>query len=159
MISAIQAFESAHAALAGSPFHEAAGDLVISRDNNRYTVLVAAAGTGHTPADDTSARVIVDAESGAVLQSRKPADTAFVAAAGARISVGRALEIGLKRLEESTLAYDPYWTTSVLLKGGSYVVTFPVPAHLREFSEGPDYAIQVTIDARSGVIVGALSGG
>jgi hypothetical protein len=160
MISAVQAFERAHTALAGTPFHEAPGDVVITRDAERYTVLFAAPGKGSAGAGDDSATVLVDAESGSVLEIRKPEGLAGAASTGgARVSARSALDIGLKRLVESTLAYDPNWTTSALLKGGRYVVTFPIPERLRAMSEQPDFAIEVTIDARTGDIVDARSAG
>jgi hypothetical protein len=159
MISAAEALERAHDAIAGRAFHDAPGDIVVTREGSRYTVVFSDPKDAAAAAEESVAtRVIVDAESGNLIQVEDAGSGEANPGLRGFISARRAFDMGLRQLRDSSLNYDPNWTTTVVLKGGQYAVTFPPPATIRHFSEGPAYAFRVWMDARSGEVVELLRG-
>ena len=149
MISAARAFELAHQAIEGEPFHDAPCDVVIDRDADVYTVRFSPPGS---LAVEESTRVLVDALSAAVRQVLRAESHAEVGVDG-RVSCRRALQVALATLHESGAEHDPNWTTTVELHGNVYHVTFPLPEQIRAVPRRPDFALQVLVGARNGEVM------
>jgi hypothetical protein len=157
MISSAQAFEVAHDAIAGKRYHDAPCDIAIERDSSTYTVTFSSPtipGAAATPSEPT--RVLVDAISGSVREVRNAGQPERNARLAGLISGKRAIEVGLAALRESHAMYDEHWTTTAILHGGEYYVTFPVPEKSRAFTERADYALQVWVDSRTGDVIQVL---
>jgi hypothetical protein len=153
MIPAVRAFEVAHDAIAGKRCHDAPCDVVIEREGNTYTVTFAPPTGGARPTPGEPTRVLVDASSGKVREVRNAESTEPGTGRSGVISAKRALEVGLTALRESQAAYDERWTTTIILVGDRYEVTFPVPESDRAAPLRADYALQVWVDSRTGKVV------
>lgn len=148
MISADQAFQAAHRAVAGTPYEDGACDVAITREAGAYTVaFTPPVRPGTAPGDGV--RVSVDAGSGAVLATGQA--PAPVLPSGL-IPARRAFEIGAATLKELDVPHDAHWETTVVLTAEKYAVTFPLPEADRVNPRRADYALQVWIDARSGEV-------
>lgn len=149
MIPVAEAFRVALGAIAGTAYHDAPCDITIERTDRRYTVAFASPARPGTAAA-AGPRVVVDAESGAVVE------VGDAAAPPARlpgfIAGRRAMEIGDGTIRDMNIPHDEHWTTTVVLQGDRYDVTFPLPAARRVATRRADYALQVRIDARTGEV-------
>lgn len=169
MITAVRAFEVAHAAIGGTRCHEAPCDVVIARQGDDYVVTLDPPGegvapdapdapAGVAPADEAArTRVVVDGGSGAVRDLRAAPAAPSEGRVAGMVSARRALEAAVAALAGARPEYDPHWTTTVLLRGARYEVTFPVAEPLRASPRRPDFAIQFWVDPRTAAIVGGLS--
>jgi hypothetical protein len=146
MISAEQAFQAAHRAVAGTPYEDGACDIAITRDAQKYMVAFTPPVRPGTTAGD-GLRVSVDAASGSV-QSVDGAPPSTLQSG--LISARRAFDIGLATIRKLAIPHDANWETTVVLKGDKYAVTFPLPEAGRVNSRRASYALQVWIDARTG---------
>ncbi len=155
MIPAARAFAVAHEAISGKRCHDEPCSVTIERDEATYTVTFARPAGSAPGAEPT--RVMVDAESGELRGTRNAAERDRESGAPPFISAKRALEIGIADLRESMVTYDPNWTTTIELRGDRYVVTFPLPAAARaENADAGDFALQVSVDARSGAVLDSV---
>jgi hypothetical protein len=146
MISAEQAFQAAHRAVAGTPYDDGACDIAITRDAQRYVVaFTPPVRPGATASDGV--RISVDAASGSV-QSVNGAPPSTLQPG--LISGRRAFDIGLATIRKLAIPHDANWETTVALKGDKYAVTFPLPEDRRVNPRRAPYALQVWIDARTG---------
>lgn len=157
MITAVRAFEIAHEVIAGKRCYDAPCDVTIERDSSAYTVTFSIPGAGGSPADSEPTRVLVDASSGSVRDIRNAREPERNARFSGMISAKRALEVGVATAREDRVEYDERWTTTVIMKGDKYQVTFPVPEEMRAASRRPSFAQQVWVDVRTGKVVGGLS--
>lgn len=153
MITAVQAFEIAHDAITGKRCHNAPCNITIERDGDTYTVTFSSpvGTTPATPADST--RVLIEASSGTMREVRNAGKAEQNERPTGIISAKRALHVGLATLRESGALSDEHWTTTIILNGDKYYVTFPVPEATRRLSETADYALQVWVDSRTGDVV------
>jgi hypothetical protein len=153
MITAVQAFEVAHRAIAGKRCHDAPCDVAIERAGDTYTVtfsVPAAPSPGPEPT-----RVLVDAASGTVRELRGAAEPERDPRLAGTIPAARAVEVALRTAREHQITYDEHGTTTAVLVGDTYQVTLPVE-ETPELTEKADYALRVWVNGRTGEVVNVL---
>jgi hypothetical protein len=159
MITAVQAFEVAHRAIAGKPYSDAPCDVVIERAGDTYTVTfsppAAVAGTAAAATPGETTRVLVAAASGTLREVHGATAPTHDQRLAGFITPARAFDVTIRRAQATGVTYDPHGTTSAVIEGDAYKVTLPTE-EMPELTEKSDYALRVWVNARTGEITRVL---
>jgi hypothetical protein len=163
MIASPQALDLGYAALANLSEREKSGDIVVELVRPVYRVRFFFVISENRQLDHL-VEVSLDPDSGRVIKSEDKGKVAGLEGRSAEsgwekfLSAKRAFDLAVAA-NKGFQTFDKNGRLTVLLHKDIYCVTFPVIPPRQPGSEGADFAVQVSISARSGEVLERLIGG